>query len=72
MVRLGWNRAPQVYYRALGELHAELSSLGLQVSQQPLAGATHPGNFLLQARKPDAAAAATAADAAVAPAPRAP
>lgn len=69
MVRLGWNRAPQVYYRVLGELHAELSGLGLQVSQQPLSGATHPGNFLLLARKPELPA---SPDATVAPAPIAP
>lgn len=62
MVRLGWNRAPQVYYRALSELRSELEGLGLQVSQQPVAGAMHPGNFLLQARKPEADA-SPAADA---------
>jgi uncharacterized protein (DUF2062 family)/SAM-dependent methyltransferase len=57
MVRLGWNRAPQVYYRALHELRDELVALGLSVSQQAAAGATHPGNFLLQGRKPEAATA---------------
>lgn len=52
MVRLGWNRGPSVYYRPLSELHAELQGLGLSTHQLELAGATHPGNVLVCARKP--------------------
>lgn len=52
MVRLGWNRAPQVYYRPLFELRADLEGHGLTVTQCDVAGSTHPGNVLLQARKP--------------------
>ncbi len=58
MVRLGWNRGPNVHYRPLPELHAELRELGLFISQLELAGATHPGNVLICARKPDPNAAA--------------
>lgn len=55
LVRLGWNRAPQVHYRPLTELAQELTALGLQVSQHAAFGALHPGNYLLQARKPQVA-----------------
>lgn len=51
MVRLGWNRAPQVHYRTAAELRAELESHGLDVALIEVAGATHPGNVLLQARR---------------------
>ena len=52
MVRLGWNRGPAVHYRPLAELHAELCALGLATEQLELAGATHPGNVLVCARRP--------------------
>jgi uncharacterized protein (DUF2062 family)/SAM-dependent methyltransferase len=52
MVRLGWNRGPSVRYRPLCELHADLQALGLATCQLELAGATHPGNVLVCARKP--------------------
>lgn len=52
MVRLGWNRGPAVHYRPLTELHAELQALGLVTEQLELAGATHPGNVLVCARRP--------------------
>jgi hypothetical protein len=51
MVRFGWNRGPDVHYRPLPELHAELRTLGFTTEQLELAGATHPGNVLLVARK---------------------
>lgn len=54
MVRVGWNRAPQVHYRPLPALRADLEALGLAVDQCDVAGSTHPGNVLLQARKPTA------------------
>ena len=52
MVRWGWNRGPQVYYRPLTELHTELARLGCASEQLAVAGATHPGNVLLCAVKP--------------------
>ena len=51
MVRAGWNRAPEVFYRPLSDLRHDLQQLGLSVEQCDVAGSTHPGNVLLQARK---------------------
>ncbi|MBL9002817.1 MAG: DUF2062 domain-containing protein [Myxococcales bacterium] len=56
MVYFGWNRAPQVHYRPLSALRADLEALGLAVEQCDVAGSTHPGNVLLQAQKPHSTA----------------
>jgi len=51
-VRTGWNRgAGGNRFRPVGELVAELSGLGLTVEVEELAGALHPGNVLIVARK---------------------
>ena len=47
MVRLGWNRAPDVHFRPISELRADLESLGFAVHVDEVAGRLHPGNVLL-------------------------
>jgi uncharacterized protein (DUF2062 family) len=50
VTRLGWNRGPQVRFRPIAELEADLASLGFAVTRDDVAGALHPGNVLLEAR----------------------
>jgi uncharacterized protein (DUF2062 family) len=52
MVRLGWNRAPNVDFRPIAELRQDLESLGFVVSIDDVAGKLHPGNVLLVAQRP--------------------
>jgi uncharacterized protein (DUF2062 family)/SAM-dependent methyltransferase len=47
VTRLGWNRGPQVRFRPVGELRAELEALGFCVRIDEVAARTHPGNVLL-------------------------
>jgi uncharacterized protein (DUF2062 family) len=47
VTRLGWNRGPAVRFRPIGELRAELESLGFVVHVDEVAARTHPGNVLL-------------------------
>jgi uncharacterized protein (DUF2062 family)/SAM-dependent methyltransferase len=49
VTRLGWNRGPEVRFRPIGELSAELQALGLVVRVDQVAARTHPGNVLLVA-----------------------
>jgi uncharacterized protein (DUF2062 family) len=47
VTRLGWNLGPAVRFRPIGELRAELESLGFVVRVDEVAAHTHPGNVLL-------------------------
>jgi uncharacterized protein (DUF2062 family)/SAM-dependent methyltransferase len=47
VTRLGWNRGPGVRFRPVGELRADLESLGFRVRVDEVAGRLHPGNVLL-------------------------
>lgn len=69
MVRFGWNRGPAVTYRPIAELLADLRSVGLRVSegQAEVAGATHPGNVLIEAERPAPASLAVAPEAGAPP-----
>jgi uncharacterized protein (DUF2062 family) len=49
MVRFGWNRGPDVRFRPVAELRADLESLGFRVRVDEVAGKLHPGNVLLVA-----------------------
>jgi uncharacterized protein (DUF2062 family) len=49
MVRLGWNRGPDVKFRPIAELRADLEALGFRVRVDEVAGKLHPGNVLLVA-----------------------
>ena len=50
VTKLGWNRGPQVRFRPIAELEADLVALGFVVSRDEVAGKLHPGNVLLEAR----------------------
>ncbi len=47
VTRLGWNRGPQVRFRPVDELRADLEALGFRVRIDDVAARTHPGNVLL-------------------------
>jgi uncharacterized protein (DUF2062 family) len=47
VTKLGWNRGPQVRFRPVAELRADLEALGFGVRVDEVAAATHPGNVLL-------------------------
>ena len=47
VTKLGWNRGPQVRFRPVDELRADLESLGFRVRIDEVAARTHPGNVLL-------------------------
>jgi uncharacterized protein (DUF2062 family) len=47
VTRLGWNRGPQVRFRDVAALRADLESLGFTVRIDEVAARTHPGNVLL-------------------------
>jgi SAM-dependent methyltransferase len=47
VTRLGWNRGPQVRFRPVDELRADLEALGFRVRVDEVAAKTHPGNVLL-------------------------
>ena len=47
VTRLGWNRGPQVRFRPVDELRADLEALGFRVRIDEVAARTHPGNVLL-------------------------
>lgn len=47
VTRLGWNRGPQVRFRPVHELRADLEALGFRVRIDEVAARTHPGNVLL-------------------------
>ncbi|HEY2743412.1 MAG TPA: DUF2062 domain-containing protein [Polyangia bacterium] len=47
VTRLGWNRGPQVRFRDLAALRADLEALGFAVRVDEVAARTHPGNVLL-------------------------
>jgi SAM-dependent methyltransferase len=47
VTRLGWNRGPQVRFRPVDELRADLEALGFRVRVDEVAARTHPGNVLL-------------------------
>jgi SAM-dependent methyltransferase len=47
MVRLGWNRGPDVKFRPISELQSDLESLGFDVHIDEVAGKLHPGNVLI-------------------------
>jgi uncharacterized protein (DUF2062 family) len=51
VTRLGWNRGPQVRFRPIAELTAELEGLGFRVQVDEVAGRLHPGNVLLVAER---------------------
>jgi SAM-dependent methyltransferase len=51
VTRLGWNRGPQVRFRPVEELRADLESLGFAVRVDEVAGKLHPGNVLLIAER---------------------
>ena len=56
-VRIGWNRGDgATRFRPTDELRRELESLGYAVSVASVAGKLHPGNVLLEARRPLVAA----------------
>jgi SAM-dependent methyltransferase len=50
-VRLGWNRGPEVRFRPVAELVADLEALGLSARVDQVAGRLHPGNVLLVAER---------------------
>ena len=52
VTRLGWNRGPQVRFRPVDELRADLESLGFRVRIDEVAARTHPGNVLLVCEAP--------------------
>lgn len=54
VTRLGWNRGPQVRFRPLDELSADLVALGFSVRVEEVAARTHPGNVLVVAELPSA------------------
>ena len=47
VTKLGWNRGPQVRFRPVDELRADLEALGFRVRIDEVAARTHPGNVLL-------------------------
>jgi uncharacterized protein (DUF2062 family) len=47
VTRLGWNRGPQVRFRPVDDLRADLEALGFRVRVDEVAARTHPGNVLL-------------------------
>lgn len=47
VTRLGWNRGPEVRFRPVDELRADLEALGFRVRIDEVAARTHPGNVLL-------------------------
>ena len=47
VTKLGWNRGPQVRFRPVDELRADLEALGFRVRIDDVAARTHPGNVLL-------------------------
>jgi uncharacterized protein (DUF2062 family) len=47
VTRLGWNRGPQVRFRDVAALRADLEALGFVVRVDEVAARTHPGNVLL-------------------------
>ena len=47
MVRLGWNRGPDVKFRPIAALRQDLESLGFAVHVDEVAGHLHPGNVLI-------------------------
>jgi SAM-dependent methyltransferase len=49
VTRLGWNRGPEVRFRPIAELTADLETLGFRVRVDEVAGRLHPGNVLLVA-----------------------
>lgn len=49
VTRLGWNRGPEVRFRPIAELEADLRALGFRVHADEVAGRLHPGNVLLVA-----------------------
>jgi len=51
VTRLGWNRGPEVRFRPIAELRADLEALGLRVRVDEVAGRLHPGNVLLIAER---------------------
>jgi SAM-dependent methyltransferase len=51
VTRLGWNRGPQVRFRPVVELIADLEALGFRVAVADVAGRLHPGNVLLVAER---------------------
>jgi SAM-dependent methyltransferase len=46
VTRLGWNRGPDVHFRPVADLRADLESLGFTVTLDEVAARTHPGNVL--------------------------
>jgi uncharacterized protein (DUF2062 family)/precorrin-6B methylase 2 len=52
VTRLGWNRGPQVRFRPIAELRADLEAQGFTVRTDEVAGQLHPGNVLLIAELP--------------------
>lgn len=55
-LRIGWNKGSAAYFRPLADLRIDLVALGLSVQELYLAGPLHPGNVLLMAERPAAAA----------------
>jgi uncharacterized protein (DUF2062 family) len=53
--RFGWNKGPQVRFRPIADLCADLELLGFVVAMQPVAGRLYPGNVLLIAERADPA-----------------
>ena len=49
VTKLGWNRGPEVRFRPIAELEADLRDLGFLVTRDEVAGRLHPGNVLLVA-----------------------
>jgi len=49
VTKLGWNRGPEVRFRPIADLTADLTSLGFVVRVDEVAGKLHPGNVLLVA-----------------------
>jgi uncharacterized protein (DUF2062 family) len=50
-IRFGWNKGPQVRFRPIAELGADLESLGFVVAMRPVAGRLYPGNVLVIAER---------------------
>lgn len=51
VTKLGWNRGPEVRFRPIEELEADLRALGYAVTRDEVAGRLHPGNVLLVATR---------------------
>jgi uncharacterized protein (DUF2062 family)/2-polyprenyl-3-methyl-5-hydroxy-6-metoxy-1,4-benzoquinol methylase len=54
VTRLGWNRGPEVRFRPVDELRADLEALGFRVRIDEVAARTHPGNVLFVCDATDA------------------